>query len=85
IVSGSLRFIEENFRGEPQTPVYGHLNLYQWLSILLVIGGIAVTCFSSSHMAAPSEPKSFHLIWAFLLGAISATAMGTDLPMSLRR
>ena len=85
IVSGSLRFIEEDFRGEPQTPSYGGLKLYQWLSILQVIGGIAATFFSSGKMAALSAPNALQLFVALVVGLITAVAMGTDLPMSRRR
>ncbi|HEX9108850.1 MAG TPA: prolipoprotein diacylglyceryl transferase family protein, partial [Longimicrobiales bacterium] len=36
IGNGLARFVEEAYRGEPQTPVLGRLRLYQWLAIAAV-------------------------------------------------
>lgn len=49
ILSGVVRFIEESYRGEPQTKIILGLPIYQWLSLLSAIGGMLV-------MLAPSPP-----------------------------
>jgi len=43
ILTGLARFVEEAYRGEPQTPVYAHLRLYQWVAIASVAVGAVIT------------------------------------------
>lgn len=84
ILSGIGRFVEESYRGEIQTTIIGGLRIYQWLSVLLVFIGIAVSCFSS-----PSSPGLRLLAWnwsdsfsAFVLGILFLFAFGIDFPQS---
>ena len=85
ILTGLARFVEEQFRGEPQTPQLGGLKLYQWLAFGMVAAGIAVTA-----MPAPALPWQF--VWypaawpvAFGSALLAAFAMGMDFPFSKRR
>jgi protein-S-isoprenylcysteine O-methyltransferase Ste14 len=86
ILVGLARFVEEAYRGEPQTPIVGGLRLYQWLAIVWLIGGIVVS-------AVPSEPASGPvdgagpLAWitAVVIGVVVGGAMGVDFPESTRR
>jgi hypothetical protein len=86
ILSSIARFVEETYRGEPQTPVFGGLKIYQWISILLLIVGSVLTMI-------PSAPVSFdgaginYATWIFALifGLVSGSAMGVDLPNSNKR
>ena len=50
LLSGLARFVEEHYRGEPQTPSYGGLRVYQWLAIAWGVAGAvcAGACASAS-------------------------------------
>lgn len=85
VLTGLLRFVEEHFRGEPQTRIVGGLPVYQWLSIGLVLLGAPLTCI-------PGTP--LQRSWAFTPGAAFASlgialafalAMGVDFPRSNAR
>jgi protein-S-isoprenylcysteine O-methyltransferase Ste14 len=81
--NGLSRFVEEAYRGEPQTPVVWGLRLYQWLAIATVFIGAALTCVSSP--AAPA--LAFSLADAGLAAVFAlcvSVAMGVDLPESNR-
>lgn len=85
ILSGLSRFVEEQFRGEPQTPQAGGLKLYQWLAIAMVVLGAFIAA-----LFAP--PTHFQLTWqplalpvALGAAALAAFAMGMDFPHSTRR
>jgi len=85
LLSGAGRFVEEAYRGEPQTlTIYG-LRLYQWIAILTVVAGAAVTCVHFSAM-----PQVFALHVSSILVAIGCSAVawfvtGVDFPESSRR
>ena len=85
ILNGLGRFVEEAWRGEPQTPVFAGLRLYQWAAVASVAAGALMTALG------PSEPApTAHLDWSTLLpsaafGAVVCCAMGVDFPESSRR
>lgn len=85
ILVGLGRFVEEHFRGEPQTSVIAGLRLYQWLSIAFVVGGAVLTTLEPT--AAPGaiafDPGVLPI--ALVVGAICYIAYGADLPGSNRR
>jgi hypothetical protein len=85
ILVGLGRFVEEHFRGEPQTSVIAGLRLYQWLAIAFVIGGAVATTLgpTAPSAVAPLEPQL--LLLAAGLGAIYYVAYGVDFPGSSRR
>ena len=86
MLSSVARFVEESYRGEPQTPIFGGLKLYQWISIILLIVGSVLTM-------VPSEPVSLadagadHMTWIFavIFGLGMGAAMGVDFPESNKR
>jgi prolipoprotein diacylglyceryltransferase len=84
ILTGMGRFVEESYRGEPQTPILGRLRLYNWIGIVTAILGAAV-------IAVPSLPTpSPHFSWpavaaAFGFGLIVWFAYGVDFPKSNKR
>jgi hypothetical protein len=85
LLSGLARFVEEHYRGEPQTPVYRGLRIYQWLAIVWGVAGAAFTVLDR----VPA-PRPLGLEWRVLvpvgLFAVAATlAYGADLPRSNRR
>ncbi|HET7217547.1 MAG TPA: prolipoprotein diacylglyceryl transferase family protein [Vicinamibacterales bacterium] len=85
ILAGVGRFVEEHYRGEPQTAIVGGLRLYQWLAILFVLCGAVLTTLGATP-APPPVGVSVRMTPA-LLGVALATfvAYGVDLPGSSRR
>jgi phosphatidylglycerol:prolipoprotein diacylglycerol transferase len=83
IGGGLSRFVEEAYRGEPQTAIVFGLRLYQWIAAGLVVLGASVTCLESA--AAP--PLTFTVSGIVLsvgFGLLSGVAMGIDFPDSNR-
>ncbi len=64
------RFVEERWRGEPQTPIRWGLTLYQWLSVLLALLGMILSI-------CPGSPVSG------MLGSPTAGAWGLSLAVAL--
>jgi len=85
LLVGLGRFVEEHYRGEPQTAEIRGLHLYQWLALLFVIAGAVVTCVGGSLTPGPVAPTS--LLWALLAGVFVLTwlAFGVDFPRSDKR
>jgi hypothetical protein len=85
ILTGLGRFVEEAWRGEPQTPVFWRLRLYQWAAVVSVIGGALMTAVGRS---APAPAPRFAwdaLLPAVVFGVAVSMAMGVDFPNSNRR
>ena len=86
ILSSIARFVEETYRGEPQTPVFGGLKIYQWINILLlVIGSILTTIPSEPISLAGAGTNTMTWIIAVIFGLVSGAAMGVDFPDSNKR
>ena len=85
ILSALTRFVEESYRGEPQTRVISGLAIYQWLAIGCLIGGAIVTTLPgpSVHMAGASGFRLWTI--AIFAGGLAAFLMSTDFPNSDRR
>jgi protein-S-isoprenylcysteine O-methyltransferase Ste14 len=85
ILVGLGRFVEEHYRGEPQTAEIRGLRLYQWLAIAFVVGGAALTAVAGPAAPLPKMPGA--TLWPALLGVLLVTyvAFGADLPRSNRR
>jgi hypothetical protein len=84
ILNGLGRFVEEAYRGEPQTPVYAGLRFYQWLAAASVLAGVAVT-MAQSGPAPPLRLRWDALAPAAAFGLAAAFALGVDFPNSNRR
>jgi membrane-associated phospholipid phosphatase len=84
ILGGLGRFVEEGYRGEPQTRILARLRLYQWIAIATVLAGIAITTVPSGPAPAPQFYWGV-LIPATCFGLATAFAMGVDFPESNRR
>ena len=85
ILSACARFMEEGYRGEPQTTRFGGLVIYQWLAFLFVIAG-AVFMALPGPSAPPVEPMTLAPLGRALpFGLLVWFAMGVDFPESHRR
>ena len=85
LLTGLGRFVEEAYRGEPQTPVFAGLRLYQWIAILTIISGALVTALGRSEAAPAPEFRWRVLGVATLFGIVCWFALGVDFPGSDRR
>ena len=86
ILSGLCRFVEESFRGEPQTWIIAGLKIYQWMAAASLLTGAIITMIPS----ATTPDHAFWIDWkvitaALLFGILSTFAMGADFPNSTRR
>jgi prolipoprotein diacylglyceryltransferase len=85
ILNGMGRFVEEAWRGEPQTPVFARLRLYQWAAFASVLIGIVMTALGSSEPAPGPHFDWWMALPAAAFGAVVCFAMGIDFPESNRR
>lgn len=83
IGNGVCRFVEEAYRGEPQTRVIFGLRLYQWTALGSVILGAVLTTLNSPH-TGPLILSANDLACALVFSLIAALAMGVDFPESNR-
>jgi prolipoprotein diacylglyceryltransferase len=85
VLAGLARFVEESYRGEPQTPVVGGLRLYQWFALLSVVAGATVMALRTTSTVPAPDPSWVALAAGVLLGLAFWFAMGVDFPESTRR
>ncbi len=83
IGNGLARFAEEAYRGEPQTPHFWGLHLYQWTAVGSVIAGAFVTTlhWPGALALTPSVPG---VLSALAFAVLAGAAMGVDFPESNR-
>jgi prolipoprotein diacylglyceryltransferase len=85
ILSGIGRFVEEAYRGEPQTPIFCGLRLYQWIAMVTVFLGAAITTLART---PPTPEPVMHLssvLVALVCGIAAWFVSGIDFPESSRR
>jgi prolipoprotein diacylglyceryltransferase len=85
ILSGLGRFVEESYRGEPQTASFGGLRLYQWLAILSVLLGIGISMFNGAPVAPQPQFYWGSLTGPLVFAVVACCALGMDFPDSSRR
>jgi len=85
ILTGLGRFVEEAWRGEPQTPIFAGLRLYQWAAVASVVAGVLMTALGSSEAAPAAHFDWSALLPAAVFGLLVWCAMGVDFPESNRR
>ena len=86
MLNGLARFVEEAYRGEPLTPKFAGLKLYQWTALSSFLVGSAITL-------VPSSPLELHhfgftievIAGSVAMGVLVVFAMGVDWPNSNRR
>ena len=79
------RFVEETYRGEPQTPTFGKLAIYHWMAMFCVALGAAVTCIHGTVAPTPAAPAAPAFLAATAAGVVFWLAMAVDIPDSQRR
>jgi len=85
VLTGVGRFVEEAYRGEPQTKIVAGLRLYQWIAIATVVIGIVVTSLGGEGRAPAPALTWPPLLAALVAGLGAGIAMGFDFPSSKRR
>jgi protein-S-isoprenylcysteine O-methyltransferase Ste14 len=85
ILSAGARFMEEAYRGEPQTARFGGLAIYQWLALLFLIGGAVCTTLPGPAAPLVAGISGRPLLYAAPFGFLVWCAMGVDFPTSNRR
>jgi hypothetical protein len=85
ILTGMGRFVEEAWRGEPQTPIHAGLRLYQWAAIASVVLGAVMTAAGNGGPAPTPEFSWNAILPAAAFGLVVCFAMGVDFPNSNRR
>ncbi len=85
VAMGLTRFVEEHFRGEPQTAWMWGLRLYQWLAIASVVAGAMLTAVGGRPVPPPGSVPDGIWAWLVLLGLLTYVAYGVDFPRSSRR
>jgi len=83
VLNGLGRFVEEAYRGEPQTPSVARLSLYQWMAMASILTGAVLTTFRAS--SAPADWNWISVAAAGAFGVLAWVAMGVDFPQSNRR
>jgi len=85
VMAGWARFVEESYRGEPQTPLRHGLRLYQWFALLSVAMGALVMSLRTASHAPAAEWRWQALVVGLAVGMACWFAMGVDFPRSNRR
>lgn len=85
VLVGLGRFVEEHYRGEPQTAVIAGFRLYQWLTLVFVVGGAALSTFPSASAPAPVPVGWPAIAVSLFAAAIGTASFGMDVPKSNRR
>ena len=85
-VSGATRFIEEGYRGEPQTKIILGLHIYQWFAIAMFLGGMIIMLFDSPAVPAIQADSLLPAIMAgVVFFVVCGLAMSVDLPDSKKK
>ncbi len=85
VLMGLARFVEEAWRGEPQTPSYAGLRLYQWVAVGCVVVGAAMTGVGGTPAAPLPQPTVTAGWTGMVVGAVVWLATSVDFPRSRRR
>jgi len=85
LLGGLGRFIEESYRGEPQTPRYAGLAMYHWLALTGVIIGAILTTVDGKPCNTPVRILPWAFGYSAIFGIVAAFAMGVDFPDSKKR
>jgi prolipoprotein diacylglyceryltransferase len=85
ILTSIGRFVEEAYRGEVQTPIFGGLHLYQWTAIVALITGTFLTTIQIEPIVI-NAGFNWASVWVAAIGGFFVFfAMGVDFPYSNAR
>ncbi len=85
-LSSLARFVEEQYRGEPQTARWHGLAIYQWLAIAMLLVGIMVMMVHGDRVVLSGEGiVAGDYLLAIVAGVAAAFLMSVDFPGSTRR
>lgn len=85
-LAGLARFVEEAYRGEPQTRRTWGLTEYQWLAVAFVLASFTIWSLPGGALPAPAPVWWSGACWIALpVGLLYAFAMSMDFPHSNRR
>ena len=85
LLSGAGRFVEEAYRGEPQTLTVHGLHLYQWIAVFTVVAGAVITTIKGPLMPQLSSLHADYVLLAIGCSAVAWFVTGVDFPESSRR
>jgi len=85
LLSGAGRFVEEAYRGEPQTAVWRGLHIYQWIAASTFAIGAVLTTIESPAVNSFSRDSAGTIALAIGCGAICWFISGVDFPEVSRR
>lgn len=85
ILTGITRFVEEGFRGEPQTKIISGLRLYQWTAIFAIVIGAICTTIPSVNLNVHFSVNPNSFILAIFFALLTKFVMGVDFPKSNKR
>jgi UDP-N-acetylmuramyl pentapeptide phosphotransferase/UDP-N-acetylglucosamine-1-phosphate transferase len=78
------RFVEEAHRGEPQTPRFGGLAIYQWLALSGIAVGALLTTLPGPAYVKEVKLVPLAFVYAIGFGLLTALAMSVDFPETQR-
>lgn len=85
LLSTCARFMEEAYRGEPQTARFAGLPIYQWLALGCFLAGMAVMSFATPRVTEIQGFDFRAILVGLPVGVVVWFAMGVDFPASSRR
>jgi len=85
LLSGAGRFVEEAYRGEPQTAVWCGLHMYQWIAAFTFVLGAVFTAIPSPAMNLFTPLSTGSVILGIACAAICWFVSGVDFPEVSRR
>jgi hypothetical protein len=85
LMSGIGRFVEEAYRGEPQTAVICGLRFYQWVAVATMIAGAAVMTVKGAPLMPEPTLRMHSFLVAVGCGLTAWIVTGVDFPESSRR
>lgn len=86
MLAGLARFVEEAYRGEPQTARHAGLSDYQWLSVGMILLAFVFWNIPLAMVPAPLPAwQAGSMLPGIALGLLYAFCMSTDFPDSNRR
>jgi membrane-associated phospholipid phosphatase len=85
LLSGAGRFVEEAYRGEPQTKTLFGLHLYQWIAVTCVVAGAAITTAPSPVLPELNIVSPDMIVMVIVCSALAWFVTGVDFPDSSKR